>query len=104
MDDLTDVPQPLQARILQSLGRMEGKLDSALQRVGGHDEDIDELRRQHEEQARRHSDDIAEVTAMVNAVDHGLTKVKAYVGAAWAAIVLLVSLVATIAGVIGLFR
>lgn len=86
-------PMQIEERILLSLGRMEGKLDAALNRIDGHDADIDELRHQH-----------GEVTAHIGQVEQSVTKIRAYLFAAWAAIGLLVSMVGVIAGLVGLFR
>lgn len=108
-------PESATERILVSLGRMEGKLDAALRRLDGHDADIDELRHAHEDQVKAHAADIAAVTravtdldhdvsARITATDHTLTKMRAYLVAAWAAIGLALTLVGVIAGVVGLFR
>jgi hypothetical protein len=101
--------------ILQSLGRMEGKLDAALNKLDGHDDDIDELRRGQAATNER----IAVVSEQVNArISKEAEKANAAIASigektntttttlrlVWTAIGFLFVAVATVAAVIQAFH
>lgn len=101
---------PADDPILQSLGRMEGKLDAALHKLDGHDDDIDELRRGQatineriavvsEQVNARISKEIEKSNAAQAATNERVNTTRTTLYVAWGAIGFLVLLIGTLAAV-----